>query len=95
MADIHETTTNRILVVDDDAMLIDEYLRCLGADYEPDSATSTLSELEKVLFGDETDESGAARFCVESRNQGELAVEAVTEAIKTVRTLTLSSLRAR
>ena len=83
MADIHETTTNRILVVDDDALLIDEYLRCLGADYEPDSATTTLSDLEKVLFGDETDESGAARFCVESRNQGELAVEAVTEAIKT------------
>jgi diguanylate cyclase (GGDEF)-like protein len=82
MADIHETSTNRILVVDDDALLIDEYVRCLGEDYEPDCATSTLSELEKVLFGDETDESGAARFRVESRNQGELAVEAVAEAVK-------------
>ena len=83
MADLHETTTNRILVVDDDALLIDEYLRCLGEDYEPDSATSTLSELEKVLFGDETDETGAARFTVETRNQGETAVEAVEDAIKT------------
>jgi len=82
MADIHETTTNRVLVVDDDVILIAEYLRCLGEDYEPDSATTTLSELEKVLFGDETDESGAARFDVDSRNQGDLAVEAVQEAIR-------------
>jgi len=83
MTDIDESTTNRILVVDDDAILIKEYLRCLGEDYEPDSATTTLSDLEKVLFGDETDESGAARFTVETRNQGEPAVEAVQAAIKT------------
>ena len=83
MIDLNETSTNRILVVDDDVLLIDEYLRCLGEDYEPDSATTTLSELEKVLFGDEVDESGAARFTVESRNQGEQAVEAVEDAIKT------------
>jgi diguanylate cyclase (GGDEF)-like protein len=83
MADIHETVSNRILVVDDDAMLIQEYLRCLGEGYEPDSATTTLTELEKVLFGDETDESGAARFSVESRDQGEAAVEAVEKAVAT------------
>jgi len=83
MMNLDETTTNRILVVDDDVLLIDEYLRCLGEDYEPDSATTTLSELEKVLFGDEVDETGAARFTVETRNQGELAVEAVEDAIKT------------
>ena len=51
-----ETTTNRILVVDDDAMLIGEYLRCLGSDFEPDCATSTLGDLEKVLFGEDTDD---------------------------------------
>jgi len=78
----NKPTTNRILVVDDDVLLIDEYLRCLGADYEPDSATTTLSDLEKVLFGDEVDESGAVRFTVETRNQGELAVEAVEDSIK-------------
>jgi CheY-like chemotaxis protein len=83
MTDIHETATNRILVVDDDVTLIEEYLRCLGEDYEPDSATTTLSELEKVLFGDETDESGAARFSTASCTQGEPAVDAVREAIKT------------
>ncbi|MDH3611750.1 MAG: EAL domain-containing protein [Gammaproteobacteria bacterium] len=82
MTDIHDTSTNRILVVDDDVMLIDEYLRCLGEDYEPDSATETLSELEKVLFGEETDERGAARFMVETRTQGEPAVEAVEEAVR-------------
>lgn len=76
------TSTNRILVVDDDAMLIGEYLRCLGEGFEPDSATSTLSDLEKVLFGEKTDEHGAAKFDVQSRNQGKAAVEAVREAVK-------------
>ena len=81
MAELAETTTNRILVVDDDALLIGEYVRCLGADFEPDSATTTLGDLEKVLFGEETDERGAARFEVHSRNQGEAAVEAVRNAV--------------
>jgi diguanylate cyclase (GGDEF)-like protein len=76
-------TTNRVLVVDDDAMLINEYLKCLGKDFEPDEATSTLSDLEKVLFGEETDDRGAARFDVQSRNQGKAAVEAVRDAVKT------------
>jgi diguanylate cyclase (GGDEF)-like protein len=78
-----ETSTNRILVVDDDAMLIGEYIRCLGEDFEPDTNTSTLGDLEKVLFGEETDERGSARFDVQSRNQGAAAVEAVRDAVKT------------
>ena len=78
-----ETTTNRILVVDDDVMLIGEYLKCLGAEFEPDIATSTLGDLEKVLFGEETDEKGAAKFNVQSCNQGLAAVEAVRDAVKT------------
>ncbi len=78
----NETATNRILVVDDDAMLIGEYLRCLGKDFEPDSATSTLTDLEKVLFGEETDEKGAAKFEVQSCDQGKIAVAAVREAVK-------------
>jgi diguanylate cyclase (GGDEF)-like protein len=80
-----ETGTNRILVVDDDTMLIGEYLKCLGENFEPDEATSTLGDLEKVLFGEETDDRGAARFDVQSRNQGEAAVEAVRDAVKTGR----------
>ena len=74
--------TNRILVVDDDVMLIGEYLRCLGEGFEPDSATTTLGDLEKVLFGEETNERGAAVFEVQSRNQGEAAITAVKEAVK-------------
>lgn len=73
--------THRVLVVDDDPMLVDEYLRCLGDGFEPDEATATLTDLEKVLFGEETDERGAAKFEVHSRNQGEAAVEAVKSAI--------------
>ncbi len=82
MNDSNDIATNRILVVDDDAMLIAEYLRCLGEGYEPDSAATTLTELEKVLFGEETDERGAASFSVDTREQGESAVKAVDEAVR-------------
>ena len=81
MNESENTLTNRVLVVDDDPLLIDEYIRCLGEGFEPDSATTTLTDLEKVLFGEETDEHGAARFEVHSRNQGEAAVEAVEAAV--------------
>jgi len=76
-----ETFTNRVLVVDDDVSLISEYVRCLGDDFEPDDLTATLTDIEKVLLGEETDERGAARFEVHSQNQGEAAVAAVQEAI--------------
>jgi diguanylate cyclase (GGDEF)-like protein len=82
MTDFNDISTNRVLVVDDDALLIGEYVRCLSEDYEPDSATATLSDLEKVLFGEETDDRGAAKFEVHSRNQGEAAVKAVAQGIK-------------
>ena len=72
---------NRVLVVDDDSLLINEYLRCLGEDFEPDYATATMTDLESVLFGEENNENGAAKFDVHSRNQGEAAVEAVKAAI--------------
>ena len=71
MSDLRETTTNRVLVVDDDAMIINEYVRCLGEGFEAGNSTTTLTELEKVLFGEETDEHGSSRFEVHSRNQGE------------------------
>lgn len=81
MSDILHTSTNRVLVVDDDSRLIGEYIRCLGEDFEPDAATATLGDLEKVLFGEVTDRKGAARFEVHSRNQGEQAVAAVESAM--------------
>jgi len=76
------TSVNRVLCVDDDALLIGEYVRCLGEDFEADNSTTTLTDLEKVLFGEETDERGAAKFDVHTRDQGESAVEAVASAIK-------------
>ncbi len=76
-----ETSLNRILVVDDDALLIGEYVRCLGEGFEPDSHIATLGDLEKVLFGEDTDDKGAAKFEVQSRDQGQLAVDAVEEAV--------------
>ena len=44
------TSHNRVLVVDDDARQVGEYVRCLSDDFEPDAATETLSDLEKVLL---------------------------------------------
>lgn len=76
------TATNRVLVVDDDVRIIAEYLHCLGSDFEPDAATTTLGDLERVLFGEETDERGAARFDVLSCNQGAAGVKAVEEAMR-------------
>jgi len=81
MDDINRTSVNRVLVVDDDELLISEYVRCLGEGFEPDDPTTTLTDLEKVLFGEDTDERGAAKFDVQSRSQGEAAVEAVEASI--------------
>lgn len=82
MSELNSHHVNRVLVVDDDPHLVNEYLKCLGEDYEPDTATTTLGDLEKVLFGEETDERGAARFEVHSRNQGEAAIDAVRVALE-------------
>ncbi len=69
---------NRVLVVDDDSHIIGDYVRCLGEDFEPDTVTSTLGDLEKVLLGEESGEDAPSRFEVHSRNQGDAAIEAVT-----------------
>ena len=73
---------NRVLVVDDDEQLINEYVLCLGEDFEPDFATTTITDLEKVLFGQESDKRSVAKFDVQSQNQGEAGVEAVKAAIE-------------
>ncbi|MBT8094726.1 MAG: EAL domain-containing protein [Gammaproteobacteria bacterium] len=83
MSELMDGPSNRVLVVDGDPRSIGEYVRCLGDDFEPDEATATLTEIEKVLFGDDADETGAAHFEVHSRNQGEQAVEAVEAAVAT------------
>ena len=62
---IEHSHANRVLVVDDDALIVDEYIRCLSGDFDDDVAATTISDLEKVLFGEETDERGAARFDVD------------------------------
>ncbi len=82
MSNLHRAATNRVLVVDDDPVMIDEYVRCLGEDFEPDEATATLGDLEKVLLGEDADDGGIARFEVHSRNQGEAAVAQVQAAMQ-------------
>ncbi len=76
------TSPNRVLVVDNDASQIAEYMACLGEDFEADSSTDTLTGLEKVFLGEETDVEHNPRFEVHSRNQGGAAVEAVRHALE-------------
>jgi len=73
---------NRVLVVDDDEQLVNEYVLCLGEEFEPDFATATITDLEKVLFGQKSDKRSVAKFDVHSRNQGAAGVEAVKSAIE-------------
>jgi diguanylate cyclase (GGDEF)-like protein len=80
--ELQPASVNRVLVVDDDQHIIGDYLRCLAEDFEPDEATTTLGDLEKVLLGEEAKEGAGSRFEVHSRNQGEAAVEAVTAALE-------------
>jgi diguanylate cyclase (GGDEF)-like protein len=81
MQDMNEVLANRVLVVDDDALIIGEYLSCLSDSFEPDVATATLGDLEKVLFGEKANARGSIGFEVHSRNQGEAAIEAVKASI--------------
>jgi diguanylate cyclase len=82
LAELTSGSINRVLVVDDDAHVVGEFLRCLGEDFEPDAVTSTLGDLEKVLLGEDAGEDAASRFEVHSRNQGEGAIEAVKSALE-------------
>lgn len=77
----NRVVSNRVLVCDDDESLISEYQRCLSQDFVSDIGATTLTDLESVLFGEETSEKGAVGFEVEACNQGELAVQAVRNAI--------------
>ena len=80
MEELFQKSANRVLVVDDDVRIIGDYVRSLGEDFEPDFATATLGDLEKVLLGDDDEDDGTPRFEVHSRNLGETAVEAVRHA---------------
>jgi len=75
-------SSNRVLVVDDDPQQIYEYVSCLGEEYEPDFVTDTLTDLEKVLLGEESDADNTPTFEVHSRNQGEAAVDAIRHGLE-------------
>ena len=71
MTKSNEIISNRILVCDDDEESHRRvHVRCLNEDFVADVATTTLTDLEKVLFGEETNEKGAIGFEVETRRPG-------------------------
>jgi diguanylate cyclase (GGDEF)-like protein len=79
---ISPASQNRVLVVDDDARQVGEYVRCLSDDFEPDAATETLSDLEKVLLGEQDDTDHAPRFEVQSCSNGDSAIEAIRHSLE-------------
>ena len=78
---LQDTSTNRVLVVDDDQMLIDEYVRCLGEDFDDDDAATTFSDLEKscsvrirtnaARHASTSNHRTRARSCRRSRQSGD------------------------
>ncbi|MDH5455202.1 MAG: GGDEF domain-containing response regulator [Gammaproteobacteria bacterium] len=82
MNEAPHTSSNRVLVVDTDAGQVEKYVACLGEDFEPANATDTLTDLEKVLLGEESDVEHNPRFEVHSRNQGDTAIDAVRHALE-------------
>jgi diguanylate cyclase (GGDEF)-like protein len=73
---------NRILVVDDEAAIVEEYLRCLGEGRAPSASSKSASDLEDALFGQKVKVEGSAHFSVDSQRQGADAVAAVAEAMR-------------
>ncbi len=73
--------TKRILVVDDEQAIIEEYQRAFGANGVGDN-TVLLKELDQELFGTQSDKASALDFAVQSATQGEQAIAEVARAIE-------------
>lgn len=73
--------TKRILVVDDEQAIIEEYQRAFGKEAGGDN-TILLKELDQELFGTRADDDSAVEFAVNAVTQGERAVEEVASAIE-------------
>ncbi|MFK7731524.1 MAG: EAL domain-containing protein [Pseudomonadales bacterium] len=73
--------TKRILVVDDEQAIIEEYLRAFGKEGGGDN-TVLLKELDQELFGTQSEKPVAVEFAVNAVTQGEQAIQEVTRAIE-------------
>lgn len=73
--------TKRILVVDDEQAIIEEYQRAFGREAGGDN-TVLLKELDQELFGTRSDNTSSIEFAVNAVTQGEEAVEEVARAVE-------------
>ncbi len=74
--------TKRILVVDDEPAILEEYQRAFANDSGGDN-TVLLNALDHELFGTQAEKSSNVEFAVSSASQGEQAVFKVRNATKT------------
>jgi diguanylate cyclase (GGDEF)-like protein len=79
---ISPASQNRVLVVDDDARQVGEYVRCLSFFFNDKAATETLTDLEKVLLGEQDDTDDAPRFEVQSCSNGDSAIDAIRHSLE-------------
>lgn len=76
----HKQQIKRILVVDDEQAIIDEYRRAFAAETEDDN-TVLLQALDQELFGTQQETASSVEFSVACASQGEQAVKEVARAI--------------
>jgi len=82
MSDEAKFANRRVLVVDDNAAIHQDFAKILGGDLQGDAAAvdAAMSEMERVLLGDETAVCAHPKFEVDFASQGEPGVEMVRAA---------------
>src|SRR5205809_5428874 len=74
---MNKTENYRILVVDDNPAIHEDFRKIIPTD---DNADSALHEAEAALFGEQVTEDDMPRFVIDSAFQGQDALERVVKA---------------
>mgnify|MGYP001501784955 CR=1 FL=1 len=82
MTEQNPARNRRILVIDDNTAIHDDFRKILVADGDPDA---TLQETEAALFGDAAEADGSNDFEVDSAYQGQEGLELIRKAIRAER----------
>ncbi|WP_447969342.1 ATP-binding protein [Nitrospira sp. M1] len=68
----------RILIIDDNQAIHEDFRKILGGDSRSDS----LAEAQKILFGDNQDAETAGRYEIECADQGQIGLALVQKAVR-------------
>ena len=73
MTDLHHTKNRRVLVIDDNLAIHEDFRKILASKCD----ASALEDAEAALFGEPSSKSPAARFELDSATQGKQGLERV------------------